>query len=346
MRFKTIGMPVMLLLASFSVSAETINTSSTADASSSIVTQTSPAISLLQDYQHAFRQRQYEISYIVVRQGHIEPVRLIHGVVNDVEVAHRVYLNGPANEAVYRDGTVAFFEPGQTPYSLSTTRLPGMFGNLAAVDLAHLQANYDLVIAGKSRVAGRPAQVMRIVPKSSDLYGLYFWIDYGSQLPLRLDIVDQNGELVEQQMAVTLSEFEQPSEWMVELSNLDLPSTVVGKEAVNNEKHKINWRLGWQPKGMNIAQKEQHSLAVLSESVDYIKLSDGLFDISVYANAIGQTNPLREQLVRQGATSLHTVVRKGIEITVVGEIPPETASKIADSVVIGPYLEKANEPAQ
>lgn len=344
MRLKTISMPVILLLASFSVSAESPVT--TSDASATSVSQTSPAVSLLHNYQQAFHQRQYELSYIVVRQGHIEPVRLIHGVVNGVEVAHRVYLNGPANEAVYREGTVAFFEPGQSPYSLASSRLPGMFGNLAAVKLEDLQSNFDLVIAGKSRVAGRPAQVMRIVPKSSDLYGLYLWIDYASHLPLRLDVVDQTGELIEQHMAVTLAEYEKPSEWMTELASLELPSTVMGKESVDKQEHQINWRLGWSPKGMKVAQKEQHSLAAISESVDYIKLSDGLFDISVYANAVGKTNPLREQLVRQGATSLHTVVRKGIEITVVGEIPPETASKMADSVTIGPYFEKPIEPAQ
>ena len=344
MRLKTISMPVILLLASFSVSAEFPAT--TSDVSAASVSQTSPAVSLLHNYQQAFHQRQYELSYIVVRQGHIEPVRLIHGVVNGIEVAHRVYLNGPANEAVYRDGTVAFFEPGQSPYSLASSRLPGMFGNLAAVKLEALQANFDLVIAGKSRVAGRPAQVMRIVPKSSDLYGLYLWIDYASHLPLRLDVVDQNGELIEQHMAVTLAEYEKPNEWMTELASLELPSTVMGKESVGKQEHQINWRLGWSPKGMKVAQKEQHSLAALSESVDYIKLSDGLFDISVYANAIGKTNPLREQLVRQGATSLHTLVKQGIEFTVVGEIPPETASKIADDVKIGPYLEAPLEPVQ
>ncbi|MGY5452635.1 MucB/RseB C-terminal domain-containing protein [Agarivorans sp. MS3-6] len=341
MRFNQFWMPVIVLLASFSVFAEDTETSV-----SSSIPQTQTALNLLKEYQQSFHQRNFELASITVRQGHIEPKRLIHGVVDGLELAHRVYLNGPANEAVYRDGSVAFFEPGQTPYSLASTRLPGMFGNLAAVDIDSLTANYDLVIAGKSRVAGRPAQVMRIVPKSADLYGLYFWIDYSSQLPLRLDIVDQNGELVEQHMAVTLAEFEHPTEWMKELASLELPSKVAGKDAVHDVTHDINWRLGWQPSGMQVAQKEQHSLAILSESVDYIKLSDGLFDISVYANVIGQTNPLREQLVRQGATSLHTVVRKGVEITVVGEIPPETASKIADSVKIGPYLETPSEPTQ
>ncbi len=332
----------MLLLASFSVLAES-PVSPTQNVEQS---QASPALSLLQNYQQAYHHRQYELSYIIVRQGHIEPIRFIHGVVDGVEVAHRVYLNGPANEAVYRQNSVAFFEPGQQPYSLASNRLPGMFGSLAAVDLSHLQNNYDLVIAGKSRVAGRPAQVMRIVPKTGNLYGLYFWVDFSTQLPLRLDVVDQSGELIEQHMAVTLAEFDSPSEWMKELASLDMPNAVVGKDMQDTKAHQLNWKLGWYPKGMKVVQNEQHTLAALSESVDYVKLTDGLFDISVYANAVGKTNPLREQLVRQGATSLHTLVKQGIEFTVVGEIPPETASKIADGVKIGPYLEAPLEPIQ
>ncbi|MCR6553994.1 MucB/RseB C-terminal domain-containing protein, partial [Aeromonas sp. CPF2-S1] len=42
---------------------------------------------------------------------------------------------------------------------------------------------------------------------------------------------------------------------------------------------------------------------------------------------------VRQQLIRQGATSLVSFVNEvGVEITVVGEVPAETAKRIAEAV--------------
>lgn len=41
-----------------------------------------------------------------------------------------------------------------------------------------------------------------------------------------------------------------------------------------------------------------------------------------------------EQSLRQGRRTVQTEVRNNVEITVVGELPPSTAKRIADSVVL------------
>ena len=61
--------------------------------------------------------------------------------------------------------------------------------------------------------------------------------------------------------------------------------------------------------------------------------SDGLVDFSVYVTRVDPQQSMRHQLIRQGATNLISYVNDvGVEITVVGEIPAETAKKIAESV--------------
>jgi sigma-E factor negative regulatory protein RseB len=311
----TLLVSAALLLTAFSASAQ------------------SDAEGMLSQSQHAFQTLNYEISYIQVRQGFIEPVRLIHAMVGDREVAHQVYLNGPARELIRRDERVAHYELDQPPYSLAATRLPGMFDTLAMIPMAHLLENYALVAAGKSRVAGRPAQVMRVVPKHDDGYGLYIWLDSATQLPLRIDTVDKQGTLIEQLMSLSLIVLNEPTPWMEELTAFELPA-VMGRNqnSQDSQGQAGTWSLGWMPAGMEVVSQDRHALPLTGESVNYVKLSDGLFDISVYAN---QTTPLplgKAQVVRQGATTLHTFVRDGIEITVVGEIPPKTAEAIADSV--------------
>lgn len=59
--------------------------------------------------------------------------------------------------------------------------------------------------------------------------------------------------------------------------------------------------------------------------------SDGLFSFSVYISDRDE-HSLKGQLVRQGRRTLHSLVSGGNEISVVGDIPPATAQRIAQSV--------------
>ncbi|GAL13120.1 sigma factor RpoE negative regulatory protein RseB precursor [Vibrio astriarenae] len=53
-------------------------------------------------------------------------------------------------------------------------------------------------------------------------------------------------------------------------------------------------------------------------------------------------NSLQGQVIRQGRRTLHTFVKGSAEISIVGDIPPSTAQRIAQSVSIEPV--KAIEP--
>lgn len=70
--------------------------------------------------------------------------------------------------------------------------------------LPRVLESYDPVLAGRSRVAGLVAQVVRLVPKEADKYGFVLWVDEQSHLLLRVDMVDKEGNLVEQVLGVDL----------------------------------------------------------------------------------------------------------------------------------------------
>ncbi|RKF18602.1 transcriptional regulator [Alginatibacterium sediminis] len=291
------------------------------------------ALQLIEQLQSSFVSRNYELSFIKTRQGAIEPMRYIHGLVDDVEVAHLLNLNGPAQESVYRDLRVAYFEQGQPPYSVEASRLSSLFSSIAKIDLDQLQHSYELVIAGKSRVAGRASQVIRVLPKNKDRYAVFLWIDYQTSLPIRIDLVDSNGELIEQYMAVTLIDFSSPTEWMYELASIELPAVISSKTKIEDQfATDLDWELTWMPEGMVILTDPGQRISSVEDSVDHQRMSDGLFDISVYVNKLDDKARIKPQLVRQGATTLHIQLIQGREVTVVGEVPPETASKIANSI--------------
>ncbi|MFM2480232.1 MucB/RseB C-terminal domain-containing protein [Celerinatantimonas sp. YJH-8] len=289
---------------------------------------------LMQNMQVAYHNLNYELSYIRVRQGAVEPIRLFHAKIGSEEVVHRIYLNGPSRETVRRGDTVAFYQFGRTPYSIKAKHLPGVFETLSDISLTQLEENYDVLVAGKSRIAGRPAQVIRIVPRHEGLYGLYLWQDQETALPLRVDTVDRHGNLVEQLMVVGILTYDQPTDWMKQLLNITFPPVSQSE----SPKSSVSWQFDWKPQGMTLVSQDQHQLAITKQSVNYAKLSDGIFDVSVYVNPVTENTTLNGELVRLGATSLHSIERDGLEITVVGEIPPHTASLIAESVRILPDI--------
>ncbi|KOO12137.1 transcriptional regulator, partial [Vibrio xuii] len=77
----------------------------------------------------------------------------------------------------------------------------------------------------------------------------------------------------------------------------------------------------------------RYRMANTERMVESQMYSDGLFNFSVYV-ADSDNLSLKGQLIRQGRRTLHSLVSGDLEISVIGDIPPATAKRIAQSVVI------------
>ncbi|MGC5471167.1 MucB/RseB C-terminal domain-containing protein [Aeromonas veronii] len=278
-------------------------------------------------------QQNFELSMVKARQGRLEPIRISHAVINGKEVAHLSYLDGKAIEYLQRQNEYTFFENSHDPYTLKDARFPGIWSTLVKMPLAQVLESYDPVLAGRSRVAGVVAQVVRLVPKEADKYGFVLWIDEQSHLLLRIDMVEREGNLVEQVLGVELDLQSKPAPWLVKLANSKQPPALALEDAYPAPQQQLNWQITWLPDGFKVLSQDRHQLVTTSMPVDYMMLSDGLVDLSVYVSRVDPKQAVRQQLIRQGATSLVSYVNEvGVEITVVGEVPAETAKRIAESV--------------
>ncbi|MBL0599947.1 MucB/RseB C-terminal domain-containing protein [Aeromonas jandaei] len=291
------------------------------------------AEALLQQMQSAVHQQNFELSMVKARQGRLEPIRISHAVINGKEVAHLSYLDGKAIEYLQRENEFTFFENSHDPYTLKDARFPGIWSSLVSMPLSRVLQSYDPVLAGRSRVAGVVAQVVRLVPKEADKYGFMLWVDEQSHLLLRVDMVEREGNLVEQLLGVDLELQNKPAPWLVTLANSKLPPALALEDAYPAPQQQLNWQVTWLPDGFKVLSQDRHQLVTTSMPVDYMMLSDGLVDLSVYVSRVDPKQAVRQQLIRQGATSLVSFVNEvGVEITVVGEVPAETAKRIAESV--------------
>jgi sigma-E factor negative regulatory protein RseB len=83
---------------------------------------------------------------------------------------------------------------------------------------------------------------------------------------------------------------------------------------------------------MTIIKRELRRLAGSGDVVEYIMLSDGLVDISVYLQD-RQSNKLQDDLVGTvQSDTLLTIEHGELNITIIGKLPAVTANTIAKSI--------------
>ncbi|EHP3508991.1 MULTISPECIES: sigma-E factor regulatory protein RseB [Vibrio] len=289
------------------------------------------AEALLYQMNEASQHLNYELSYILVKKNSIEPLLYRHARQDDQQLAHLVYLSGPVREVIRRGDEVSYIEPGVEPFTIESGNMVAPTIPMLNTDVAELSRYYDFVKVGRAREAGAACQVLRVVPKDGLRYSYVVWVDEKSHLPLRADLLDRDGEVLEQYRTISFSVSERLAEIMAGLNKVQLPEVL---KLPKGSVQETFWQVTWVPDGFQAMELNRYRMAMTERLVESQMYSDGLFNFSVYVSA-SDNYSLKGQLVRQGRRTLHSLVKGENEISVVGDIPPATAQRIAQSVMFG-----------
>ncbi|MBO1365935.1 sigma-E factor regulatory protein RseB [Vibrio cholerae] len=289
------------------------------------------AEALLYQMNEASQHLNYELSYILVKKNSIEPLLYRHARQDDQQLAHLVYLSGPVREVIRRGDEVSYIEPGVEPFTIESGNMVAPTIPMLNTDVAELSRYYDFVKVGRAREAGAACQVLRVVPKDGLRYSYVVWVDEKSHLPLRADLLDRDGEVLEQYRTISFSVSERLAEIMAGLNKVQPPEVL---KLPKGSVQETFWQVTWVPDGFQAMELNRYRMAMTERLVESQMYSDGLFNFSVYVSA-SDNYSLKGQLVRQGRRTLHSVVKGENEISVVGDIPPATAQRIAQSVMFG-----------
>ncbi|MEZ9059428.1 sigma-E factor regulatory protein RseB [Vibrio pelagius] len=286
------------------------------------------AKALLHQMNEASQHLNYELSYILIKKSSIEPLLYRHAVSDEQQLAHLVYLSGPVREVIRRGNEVSYIEPGTEPFTIESGNMVAPVIPMLNNDIDILNEYYDFVKVGRAREAGTTTQVLRVVPKDGLRYSYVLWVDENTNLPLRADLLDRDGEILEQYRTISYVVNDKIAEAMAGLNNAQLPKVLSLPDGAVGES---DWRVSWIPDGFEAKELNRYSMATTNKMVESQMFSDGLFSFSVYISDRDE-HSLKGQLVRQGRRTLHSLVSGGNEISVVGDIPPATAQRIAQSV--------------
>ena len=280
---------------------------------------------------NAVKSLNYTISFVVLKPGvDSQPYLWRHGIdPNGVEMEQLNLLNGPGREVVRIGNKVSYFEPNVPPYSLQSNTVNGPFPSELLYMPEKLFASYQFVLVGRSRISGRAAQQIRVISKDRSRFGLNLWLDQESGLLLKMNMVNLEGQLLEQIQVTSIQVTEQPDPFFSRIEQPMLPDIlVIGGQHDGSPR----WKFNYLPVGMYLAKQDRHRLPMTGEWVDYLLLSDGLVDVSIYLQILPGAKASQDLIGRHESNTILTRQMGDVSATVVGKIPAATADLMLKAI--------------
>lgn len=255
------------------------------------------------------------------------------------EWEHLVQLDGRANEVVRGGGDLIYKAPGGTSTHLRIQPSASLRPDATAESLARIAAQYHLTATAGERIAGRDALRVAVMPNVADRYGHVFYLDKASGLLLKSQLLDTDGDVLEtlgfSSFAVGdkvgLQDYQNARHAAAEAqSRRPAPPPHVPAKPLP-----ARWQF-WTPAGFSAGPEGVRAKRMNGSRVEVITLSDGLSSVSVFSEPVTGKAPRTGQSTRGSTALVSRVVGEGGNrwlLTVVGEVPLETARHIADSVV-------------
>ncbi|PLL70448.1 sigma-E factor regulatory protein RseB, partial [Klebsiella pneumoniae] len=160
---------------------------------------------LLQQMNLASQSLNYELSFVSISKQGVESLRYRHARLNNQPLAQLLQLDGPRREVVLRGTEISYFEPGLDPFTLNGDYIVDSLPSLVYSDFKRLSAAYDFISVGRTRIADRLCDVIRVVARDGTRYSFIAWLDAETKLPLRVDLLDRDGETLEQFRVVSFN---------------------------------------------------------------------------------------------------------------------------------------------
>lgn len=281
---------------------------------------------LLQRLADAERTQSFQGTFVYERNGSFSTHSVWHRVGEGGALRERLLqLDGSAQEVLRVDGQVQCASGALADQLIDSQLWP-----TRALDAEQLSEWYELRVLGKSRVAGRAASVLALVPRDQHRYGIELHLDQQTGLPLKSLLVSDKGQLLER-LQFTQLQTDTPADSSLEPGAGCRPVRLQPMQVKAVEA----WHSDWLPPGFSLNSVTQRRSPASNEPVACQVYGDGLVRFSVFMEPLrGATvEDVRTQLGPTVVVSRRLKADDGdVMVTVVGEIPLGTAERVALSM--------------
>jgi sigma-E factor negative regulatory protein RseB len=274
----------------------------------------------------AERSQSFQGAFVYERNGSFSTHSVWHRVEEGGAMRERLLqLDGSAQEVLRVDGQVQCASGNLADQLTDSPIWPAR-----ALNAEQLGKWYELRVLGNSRVAGRAAVVLALVPRDQHRYGIELHLDQQTALPLKSLLLNDKGQLLERFQFTQLG---------TQMPAIEALEPGVGCRPVRLPKAQVVasdiWQSEWLPPGFRLNSTTLRRSPASNEAVACQVYDDGLARFSVFMEPLrgAAAEDVHTQLGPTTAVSRRLKTTDGdVMVTVVGEIPLSTAERIALSM--------------
>src|SRR5262245_10577597 len=245
----------------------------------------------LERMNQALTTRNYDGVFQHWQDGKVEQLRIIHRVKNGEVRERLVSLDGSGREFIRTGTELACYLPDKkTVLVEKRSEQNPLLGNFPSFDEASAQF-YDVQEVKRTRFNRRNTRIIAVTPKDEFRYGYKLWIDDSTAMPIRTQLCDAKGRIIEQVVFADLT------------FNARIPDTAFKPEVStegfswlrNDQSSPVLaagapalWNALKLPPGFRMTVRAAQVMPGSTDPVAHLVYSDGLAAVSVFVEV--QTN--------------------------------------------------------
>ncbi len=292
------------------------------------------ARSWLDKMNRAVEELNYQGTFVHVLEGNAETLRIIHRREGGRTSERIESLDGVGREIIRHDNQVQCILPDRRVVLLEEPKdLSPLVSALPSYS-DEIEPHYALDLHAIARVANRTAQILEIKPRDAFRYGYMLWLDQETAMPLKSQLLDDQGAIVEQILFTSIDLQSQiPDQAIAATIDTTGFTTLRPPESSQLAADVIPWRAAKVPGGFRLSVATQSQIAGSEYPVEHLVYSDGLATVSVFIEDPHTKSEVSEGFSKMGSTNAFSLTLRGRKITAVGEVPRQTVRTIASSLV-------------
>lgn len=282
----------------------------------------------------SFRSLDYQGVFTYEQGQALSSVRIVHAVVDGVEQERLVHLDGEQREFLRQGHRVDCEHAGDRLMRVDPADPFARHEQAAAVPArdTRLGDYYAIEFDGTERVANHEGPRIRITPRDAYRYGMLLVLDEASSLLLKSETADGAGRVLERFQFVDLRIGGPIAAADLVAETASARQSAPHDTARAAEPEPFAWTVSWLPPGFMQTAQERRAGSSSAEAVEIQTYTDGLAVFAVFVES-GAEQPAEPGRAWRGATVSYVVPRGERHlVTVVGEIPMETAQLVANAV--------------
>lgn len=289
----------------------------------------------------------YEGRFFRVRDSRSESMRIIHRNHRGKVTERLLSLDGSGREIIRNETETICYLPDRRVVLVEKRTDDNSLLSTLPVLNESLEHHYSIEKGEVSKALGHKTQLILVKPRDQYRYGYRLWLDYNSAMPLKSQLCDSDGRVIEQMLFAELNLRDRihPDQLKPSVSAEGFRWIRYDAQQPRVAQLSVRWNVIQVPAGFQLTASRMQVIAGSNVPVRHLVYSDGLASVSVFIEPRVESAQPMQGLAKVGAAFAFSRDLDGHRIIAVGEVPAATVEAIATGVT-QELTEDENEPAQ